>query len=542
MRRRVSPGAYLSVIPLVILLAGMAAGQSAQPPATAGTQPAATLSPVQEKPARKPSRRPGRVTVIRSESQVAPQVVTIIHRLSGVKVLRYLLRQAVANGVVETIDPETVNNDAHASIIAGWALDDGKTIAARLPQAAAEIEIREFEGPGKDQKSGLFSEQFSLVRRGGEPDLSVVTRDGRILKARLIGLDVETGLSVMQVLGGLTPIPKQLPVTSLVEGQPVEIFAPSPTKSEGEGPAFTTFVRVGKIDATVFKLNETSSGEFNQLIVRGPLFSSEAVGGVACDAQGRTVGIVDSIEGRDASIVTEKIVRAATRRVLERQSSVPRAVLGVRGELVQAAKRAEFLAHGWNNEQLDDLMKAQRGLLLTGVMPKTPAALARLQPGDVILQVNQDDIKSTEQFTQLLGEAGSGERVVFTIKRPDASDPFSVPVTLGGSFAPMFQWHFEMPRIKPLGLETLGIEAMGLTPKVAVQLGAENGLIVVAVRPGSAGAEAGILEGDVIESVDGRIVNHGFWSSSALVTNQKKHTLAIVRGREKIKVVVESKE
>jgi S1-C subfamily serine protease len=76
--------------------------------------------------------------------------------------------------------------------------------------------------------------------------------------------------------------------------------------------------------------------------------------------------------------------------------------------LVKAALRDEFLAHGWRNEQLDELIKAQRGILLIGVMPKTPAALARLQPGDVILRVNHDDIKSTEQFSRLLGEAGSG--------------------------------------------------------------------------------------------------------------------------------------
>lgn len=538
MGNRVSLSASLLLIPLLIMTAGIAVGQT---PESATKAP--TVSPEQEKPARKPPHGPGRVTVIRSQSVVAPQVVTIIHRLSGVKILRLLLRQAIANGVVETIDPETVNSDAHASIIAGWAMDDGKTIAARLPQAAAEIEIKEFEGPLTGQSWGPFGKTpFSVVRPAVEPDLTVVTRDGRILKARLIGLDAETGLSVMQVAGVLTTLPKQLPITSLVEGQAVEIFAPEPTKAEGEGPTFTTFVRVGKIDASVSKLNEVSSGVFDKLIVRGPLFSSDAVGGVACDAQGNTLGIVDSIDGRDASIVTEKVVRAATRRVLERQASVPRPVLGVRGELVQAAQRADFLAHGWNNEQLDDLIKAQRGILLTGVMPRTPAALARLQAGDVILRVNQDDIKSTEQFSRLLGEAGSGERVEFTIKRPDASGPFSVPVTLGGSFAPMFEWHFQMPLMKPVGLQTLGIETMALDPKAAVQLGAESGLIVVAVWPDSSGAEAGVREGDVIESIDGRIVNHEFWSSSALVTQQKKHTLAIVRGREKKKVIVEVKE
>src|ERR1043166_119677 len=86
-----------------------------------------------------------RVTVIRGDSQDAPQVVTIIHRLSGVKMLRLLRRQAGEGDVIETIDPDTLMSDAHASIIAGWAMDDGKTIVARLPQAAAEIETTEFE-------------------------------------------------------------------------------------------------------------------------------------------------------------------------------------------------------------------------------------------------------------------------------------------------------------------------------------------------------------------------------------------------------------
>jgi S1-C subfamily serine protease len=337
-------------------------------------------------------------------------------------------------------------------------------------------------------------------------------------------------------------LPKQSAIMSLVEGQAVEIFAPEPARAEGEASTFNTLVRIGKIDATVSKLTQESSGVFVKLVVRGPQFSPEAVGGLACDAQGNTLGIVDSIEGSYASIVSEKIVRAATRRVLERQASVPRPVLGVRGELVQAAQRAEFLAHGWRDEQLDDLINAQMGILLTGVMPRTPAALARLQAGDVILRVNQNEIKSTDQFSRLLGEAGSGEQVEFTIKRPDASAPLSVPVTLGGSFAPMFEWRFETPRTRPRGLQTLGIETMALTPKVAAELGAESGLIVVAVRPDSSGAEAGVHEGDVIESIDGRIVDHGFLTNSLLLTRQKKHTLAIVRSREKKRLVVEVKE
>src|SRR5262249_49793218 len=275
-----------SLLLTLILLgwAGIAAAQVPDP--VASTPQPAVVAQEQEKPVRKPSRRPppGRVTVIPSRYPVAPQVVTIIHRLSGVKVLRFLLRQSGQNGIVETIDPDTVDGDAHASIIAGWALDDGKTITARLPQAAAEIEIREFEGPLTDPKTAILTgTPFTLMRPRVEPDLTVVTREGRKLKARLIGLDAATGLSVMQIAGTLAQMSPQPQITTtLVDGQAVQIFAPEPTKPECEAPALNTYVTVGKIDATISRMNQEGSEYFDKFVVRGAEFSPDAIGGVAC--------------------------------------------------------------------------------------------------------------------------------------------------------------------------------------------------------------------------------------------------------------------
>jgi len=280
-----------------------------------------------------------------------------------------------------------------------------------------------------------------------------------------------------------------------------------------------------------------------KLIVRGVKLSPDLIGGVACDQSGSTVGIIESIDGESASIVGADTVRAATRRVLDRQASVPRPLLGVRGEPVEFATRAELLAHGWHDDQLSDLIRGQVGILLTSVTPKTPAALAKLQPGDVILRVNQNEIKNAEEFSRLLGAAGSGEQVEFTIKRPDAAAPLSIPVTLGGSFAPIFEGQFEMPASTPFfGLQELGIQTMALTRLAAAQMGAQNGFIVLAVQPESAAARGGIREGDVIESLDGRTLGRGVWTVSPRFARQKKHTVSIVRAREKKQIVLEMVE
>src|SRR5256886_17322023 len=138
--------AVLIVSASVALPSASLAQSSAATAVTAAQTPSSAQAAPEKTQPRRPTKRamtpPARVTVIAGKSQVAPQVVTIVHRLTGVKMLRYLLRQGNEGDQIFTIDPDAISNDAHASIIAGWALDDGKTIAARLPQAGGEVEFR----------------------------------------------------------------------------------------------------------------------------------------------------------------------------------------------------------------------------------------------------------------------------------------------------------------------------------------------------------------------------------------------------------------
>lgn len=515
-----------------------AASTVVQTPATVQAPASIQPEPAEKSQTRRQPRRastpPATVTVVADQTKVAPQVVTIVHRLTGVKMLRFLLRQGGESGTVYTIDPEAISSDAHASIIAGWVLGDGKTIAARLPQAGAELEFGESPFASAELMSGLSRSTTPrpLVRPRAEPDLTVITRDGRKLRARYIGLDGETGLSVLQVGGPVMPQPAEEAAKALVEGQGIQIFAPERTTPEGETSSRIIYVKVGEVDANITDVANTNAGKRMGLTARGAKLSPLVIGGVACDKAGNTLGIVDAIEGTEARIVSADNVRAATRRVLERQASVPRPLLGVRGEPVEFAARAAFMAHGWNDHDLAELIRQQVGILLTSVMPGTPAAFAKLYPGDVIVRVNQEEIKSAEEFSQMLGEAGSGTQVKFSVRRPTSPTPVSVDVKLGGSFDPLFKWRFEMPMVaaRGNGLERFGAETMVLST---------GGLLVVAVQPESVAARGGMLEGDVIESIDGRLLGRGAWASGIEFSREKKHVLSLVRKREKKQIILE---
>jgi S1-C subfamily serine protease len=530
----------------VLILTGLATRGVivAQSPATAGpvTAPQQATTPEKTAP-RRPTKRvtaPARVTVIAPQSQVAPQVVTIVHRLTGVKMLRYLLRQGTQGDQVFTIDPESISNDAHASIIAGWALDDGKTIAARLPQAGAEIEFGQFAmapfEPGKLTGSAMAGVPLAATRT--EPDLTVITNDGRRLRARYVGLDGQTGLSVLQVNGLAPPATVETVNRQIIPGQRVRVFAPERTTTgTPEAASQVIYVKVAVTDAKISNFARAATGDIEKLTVRSQNLSPVILGGIACDEFGNTLGIVDAFENNDAHIVPAKTIRAATQRVLEKQASVPKPLLGVRGEPVDLAARSAFLTNGWPEAQLNELLNKQLGILLTMVMPGTPAAVAKLHPGDVIVSVNSESVKTAEEFSKLLDDAGSGAQVQFAVRRPGLAAEVPVEVKLGGSFDPMFEWHFEMPGPQPPSLNTLGIETATLSLDSSSQTGAQTGLLVVAVQPDSAAARSGVQEGDVIEAIDGRRFVRGDWAFA--FGGQKRHVFSIVRNKEKKQIVVE---
>ena len=538
---------FMTALALVL----MAAAALAQTATTAPTPiqsppvPAQAVVPEKIQPRRKPMRvasaPPARVTVIPDQRAVAPQVVTIVHRLSGIKMLRFLLKQSGEVGTVAMMDPLSITSDAHASIIAGWAIDD-KTITARLPQAAAEIEFSRH--PLFPAEASVFPDanpRRAATAPRAQPDLTVITRDGQRLVARYVGLDGVTGLSVLQVVGMTVPVMTAAGPQNVTVGQAIQVFAPERT-SPNEATPGIIYVRVGETEARVSGLARLSSGKLQRLTLRAAKFSPQVVGGVACDASGNTLGIVEAIEGNIASLVPAEAAREAARRVLERQASVPKPLLGIRGEAVEFSPRNLFVANGWRDDQLTKLFADQEGIHLLQVMPGTPAARAGLRRGDVIMKVNNDAVKSAEDFSAFLGDVGSGEQVKFTVMRPDTVGPFAISVKLGAAFDQPFNWQFELPRVSTaqVGLESVGIETVPFSARAASQMAAKSGLLVVAIQPQTAAARSGLREGDLIESIDGRAVGIGGMAFAFEFSRQKKHVLSVVRNREKSQVELEA--
>ncbi len=562
------------------------AAVSAQTPMPRTPPPA----PLPETPrARKPGGPTRTPQVSIDAHSGAPQVVTILHRLNGLKMFRLLRRSGAEIGAITKLDEAfSITEDVHTSVIAGLAMDDGQTIAAWLPEADAEMgpalapappaaplapdspalaSVAAAKTPVVHGTENLFGDTGTIFDR---PDVTVIGRDGRRLTARYIGLDGVTGLSVLKLgeQGILSALTEKDQVVKI--GQRLRLFGPEPVAQAEARAAGTIYVRMGETEGRVVSVSHSPSGMLARIRIKSVKLSPANIGGIAINDEGETVGIVDAVEGNEASLLTNALVRGAAQRVTERQSSVPRPWLGIRGEPIGTLAFEQILRGGWQAERARSLVEEHRGILLTSVAPGSPAAGASLRPGDVILRVNDGDVKNADEFSWSLEEAGAGTSVHFTVARPGKASNEAVELKLSEAPVAFFGWTEEpgstevkveqiirgappgaifgeastLPpgakrRIKgsmSAALMSQGIETIALTPRVALRFGATGGLLVVYVEPSMAAFKAGLRSGDVIEAIDGRKVSlHPRGLASA---PGGSYSLDVVRKKQKLMVKI----
>lgn len=510
------------------------------------------------------------VSVVQTSSAPAPQVVTVVHRLNGLKVLSLLHRGGQSPKVVG--DEFVTTREMLTSVAAGFALGDGKSIVARLPQAEAELEFN-FDWPTPSTPPAPFTRTATPATAAAPatatyvyqtpPELQVIQRDGKTRAAKYIGLDGGTGLSLIQMEGLDSTPPRDAAEEQLRAGQRVRLLAPqrvNPTPGVAtSAPQGNIYLAVSEIEGEITGLKRSSFGKLARLIVRAPKLTSAFTGGVALNEAGETIGIVEASTADEARLIPMAIVRRAAERVLARRGSVPQPWLGVRGQAVAATPMAQFLARGWTENEAALLRAKQFGILLTAVAPNTPAALAKLRSGDVIVKLNEALVKSQEDFSFMLKEAGIGATVNFTVLRGEQLKsvpaivqpptpaplvgkplepikPLVVSVKLSESLNPVRSTWEAQARSYSFSTDPLnaaGVESIPLTPKAAARLGASGGLLVVFVEQESAAARAGLRIFDIIEAVNGQPLSSSNGLTFFNSDNTQPKILTVIRDRQK---------
>jgi serine protease Do len=511
--------------------------------------------------------------VIVENKLTAPQVVTILHRLNGLKAIRLLINKEQAEILANLDEGFTLAAEVHTTVIAGLALDDGQTIAAWLPEAEAEMPppppffaprapvpprsgtpaVAPAPGTPGPGPAVAALPRVSTVTITGMPsikiqgslfapaDIRIITRDGKRISGQYIGLDGLTGLSLITLPNGSLPVTDSDKEEAIAVGQKLRVIGPQPAPGSEVGARTPMYIRIGETEATVVNVLRSPSGGIARVRVRSAKFSPANIGGIAINDKNETLGIVVRVEGGDATVVPMSLVRMAAKRVTARQASVPRPWLGISGEPIGATSLERILNNGWQVDRARALAEKRQGIMLTWVAPGSPAAKAKLKRGDVILTVNDDFIRTAQEFTYLLDEATPENPVKFTVARPEKEASEAMEIKLSESPDPFFGLrHVERQITRSFsnfGRGSLlgeGIEAVALKKGVASRLGSTGGLLVLSVRPGTDAFKAGLRPGDVIESVDGQPIYSGTTIGMFPVTPGVPSNCTIVRDKERI--------
>jgi len=502
-------------------------------------------------------KKNGRVTSSADENQLAaPQVVTILHRLNGLKLFRLMTRENQKLMAISQLDEAfKITGDVHTNVIAGLAMNDGQTIVARLPEVEAELDSPRFVEwfdstvseafansaafPKPSTPSKVSAPAIAATQNGpqwyDEPNVTVVARDGRRLFARFVGLDGVTGLSILKVTDRNSLPQLKEKIDKISVGQHLRLVGPEPI-----GPKVlrgNVSVRIGEIEGTITKVTSTYAGSVAKMKIRAPQITTANIGGIAVDDNGQTVGIVDDVQSGEASLISAAQITNAAQRVLARESSVPRPWLGVSGEPVEALASEGLISFGWQRPQATALMQERCGILLTSVAPNSPASTAALRSGDVILQVNGEDMRTADDFSWVLAETGSGNSATFTVMRPGQQKTENINLKLAGSFStPFAAPKTNASLFKRSVLMAKGIETIALKQAVASRLGAKNGLLVIYVQPESAAFVAGLRAGDVIETINGQQIPDAM--NSLDNASDAQLNLEVIRRKEKIVLTI----
>ncbi|HEX8708583.1 MAG TPA: PDZ domain-containing protein [Pyrinomonadaceae bacterium] len=576
----------LKRLSLSLALLGLAcASLSAQ---VAPVAPARTPQPADE------------LTVMGLSPVEAAQVVTVVHRLNGLKMLLLLHRKGEAAATVD--DDLLTASNVLTSITAGFALGDGQSIVARLPQAEAEVEAqftpffaplpqpeqRTLPRAPAASRAAAVTQPGAAARWPGTPfpvrpfpsaDLRILGRDGKSLAARFVGLDKPSGLSLLRIAGLKSAAAPDAAEDSLAVGQRVRLLAPVRVTQGTSAALGALYLRLGQLEGEIKEIARLKTGKIAHLSVAAQNLSPAIVGAIAINEAGETVGMVEASASGRARIIPPALLRRAAERVLAGQSTVPQPWLGVRGEAVAAAPLSSLFVSGWTQTEAAALKDMKEGILLTSVAPNTPAALADLRPGDVILSVNDFKLKSPEDFSFALNEAGVGATVNFTLLRgnfpqppsqlyspvppaaqakaapaapaapqllPVKIEPFTVSVKLSESPNPvraMERAEARAPGLagpNPLPALARGIETVNLSPKAAARLGTRGGMLVLAVEAESAAARAGLRVFDVIERVEGRPAGSTTFFDALPKGNPQRIALDVIREGRRLRLMLES--
>jgi serine protease DegQ len=243
-------------------------------------------------------------------------------------------------------------------------------------------------------------------------EIEILLSDGRKLAAKVVGTDPDTDLAMLKVEA---------------DNLPAITFAASEKLSVGDvvlaiGNPFGVGQTVTQGIVSALGRNHLGINTYENFIQTDASINPGNSGGALIDAEGNLVGVNSAIYSRSGGSmgIGFAIPANIAKQVMEQiamNGSVTRGWIGIEAQDITPELAESFK------------LRKPQGSLIAGVLQNSPAALAGLKSGDVLLAINDKEISDSNSMLNLIAVLKPNEKAVLTIAR--AEKEIKVNVTVG---------------------------------------------------------------------------------------------------------------
>lgn len=269
-----------------------------------------------------------------------------------------------------------------------------------------------------DADKGVVMTNYHVIKGADEVEVALV--DGRNIDAKVLGKDPDLDIAILQIDADNLVAVSIADVTQVKVGD----FVVAIGNPFGLGQTVTTGV--------VSALGRTGLGieGYENFIQTDASINPGNSGGALVNLAGELVGINTAIvapSGGNVGIgfaIPSNMAQASMTQILE-HGEVKRGQIGINIQDMTSDLRQAF-----------KLNNGQGGVLVTHIVPHSPAESAGLKSGDVVIEVDGQETKSTGQLRTQIGMKSIGDSVTLTLLG-DGDEKRKVTVTIGkiSSFA-----------------------------------------------------------------------------------------------------------
>ncbi|MFM8330197.1 MAG: DegQ family serine endoprotease [Candidatus Methylumidiphilus sp.] len=316
-----------------------------------------------------------------------------------------------------------------------------------------------------DAKNGYVITNNHVIDKADE--ITVTLSDARQLPAKLVGADPESDIAVVKVE------PKDLTELPVADSAQLQVgdFVVAIGNPFGLGQTVTSGI--------VSALGRSGLGieGYEDFIQTDASINPGNSGGALVNLRGELVGINTAIlapNGGNVGIgfAIPSNMAAQIKTTLVEHGEVKRGQLGV---AIQDLTPDLAQAFGLSQTQ---------GAAVTGVQPRSPAAKAGLEPGDIVLAINGKRVKGSQDVRNIIGLLPLGEEVKLEIQRGGETRVLTAEVAA--------------PKIVQEDGQKIHPKLTGMLLANTAPNDAADGVRIVKIHTASYGFQAGLRPGDII--------------------------------------------